>query len=118
HLGFIDDFAEIRKLMARSRIVLNSTNKFPDGSHERIWYGMAEGAAVLTDASRYLERYFTHGRDILYLPRHGDLTEIAAEVTSLLAAPRRLDQLVEAARPVYAAHHTWRTRLEILFALM
>jgi len=118
HLGFIDDFGEIRKLMGRSRIVLNCTNKFPDGAHERIWYGMAEGAAIVTDASRYLERDFVHGRDILYLPRHGDLSEISSEITQLLADPQRLNRMVDAARPIYAAGHTWRSRLETLFALV
>ena len=118
HLGFIDDFQEIRKVMARSRIVLNCTNKFPDGAHERIWYGMAEGAAVLTDASRYLERDFVHGRDILYLPRHSDIDETIEEVTGLLADLPRLGRLIEASRPIYAAGHTWRSRLETLFALV
>jgi len=118
HLGFIDDFAEIRKLMGRSRIVLNCTNKFPDGAHERIWYGMAEGAAVVTDASRYLERDFVHGRDILYLPRHADLTEIVGEVAQLLGDLPRLKRLVDAARPVYAAQHTWAAHLETLFTLV
>jgi len=118
HLGFIDDFAEIRRLMGRSRIVLNCTNKFPDGAHERIWYGMAEGAAVVTDASRYLERDFVQGRDILYLPRHGDLREIADAIAQMVADPRRLNRMVDAARPVYAAGHTWRSRLETLFALV
>jgi len=118
HLGFIDDFAEIRRLMARSRIVLNCTNKFPDGAHERVWYGMAEGAAVLTDASRYLERDFAHGRDILYLPRHGDLTQVVGEITQLVADPLRLGRIVDAARPVYSAGHTWRSRLASLFALV
>lgn len=118
HLGFIDDFAEIRRLMARSRIVLNCTNKFPDGAHERVWYGMAEGAAVVTDASRYLERDFTHGREILYLPRHGDLTQIAGEITSLLDDGPALGRMVDAARPIYTAGHTWRSRLETLFGLV
>lgn len=118
HLGFVDDFAEIVKLMARSRIVLNCTNKFPDGAHERIWYGMAEGAAIVTDASRYLESDFVHGRDILYLPRHDDLRDIVAEITRLLDSPPRLKRMADAARPVYAAHHTWRSRLETLFALV
>ena len=118
HLGYIDDFAEIRRLMARSRIVLNCTNKFPDGAHERIWYGMAEGAVVLTDASHYLERDFVHGRDILFLPRDGDLTEITQEVTALVSDPLRLSRMVNASRPVYAANHTWRSRLETLFALV
>lgn len=117
-LGFIDDFVELRRLMARSRIVLNCTNKFPDGSHERICYGMAEGAVVLTDASRYLQRDFVHGRDVLFLPRHGDLRQTVEEIRELLAEPRLLDRMVEASRPVYAAGHTWRSRLETLFALV
>ena len=118
HLGFIDNFAEIRGWMARSRLVLDCTGKFPQGSHERIWYGMAEGAAVLTDASRFVEQDFAHGRDILFLPRHPDLAETVDTVVGLLADLARLGRMVEAARPTYAARHTWRSRLPALFELV
>jgi hypothetical protein len=68
-LGQVDDFAEIRRLMGRSKVVLNTTSKFPAGSHERIWFAMAEGAVALTDPSSFLAGDFTEGREILYLPK-------------------------------------------------
>jgi hypothetical protein len=102
--------------MGRSRIVLNSTNKFPRGSHERIWYAMAAGAVVLTDPSSFLARDFAHARDILFLPR-GDLSDVAAETAELARDGARLTAIAAAAREVYAAGHTWRHRLDTIFAL-
>ena len=73
--------------MARSKIVLDATSKFPHGAHERIWYGMAEGAAILTDRSTYMEQDFTHGADILFLPLG------AISPRELADVPRFLDHL-------------------------
>lgn len=118
HAGYIDDFAEIRRLMRRARIVLNMTGKFPSGSHERIWYAMAEGAVVLTDFSVFMQETFTDGETILYLPRKhldgGDLAALAA----LAREPRRLDRMAEAATTLYDAHHTWRKRASLLLDAM
>lgn len=49
------DFSEVLSLFGQSKIALNVSHKFPDGSHERIWYGMANGCAVLTNSTPYLK---------------------------------------------------------------
>jgi len=115
HTGFIHDFAEIRRLMGRSKIVLNVTAKFPRGSHERIWFGMAEGAAILTEKTVMLNPDFQHGESILYLPQHrlqpGDLDFLAG----LLQQPARLQQMAERAGERYRDAHTWKQRAEPLW---
>jgi Glycosyl transferases group 1 len=115
-LGPIDDFHEIRRLMSQSKIVLNTTSKFPAGSHERIWFAMAEGAVVLTDPSEFIAGDFSDGRDILFLPAR-DLNALAA-VRSYLDAPDRLQALADEARAIYAARHTWQTRAQLLHRAM
>ncbi len=103
-------FDEVRRLMAQARIVLNATNKFFDGSHERVAFGMAEGAVLLTDRSRYLEADFTDRRTILFLPER-DLGPAADEIAALARTPAALEAIAAAAMPIYAARHTWRARL-------
>jgi hypothetical protein len=114
YLGYIDDFDKIRQLMAQSKIVLNTTSKFPSGSHERIWYGMAEGAVLLTDRSSYLDGQFEHDSEILYLPpgriAPGDLDylgDLAGDCT-------RLDEIAGRSALLYREHHTWKQRATII----
>lgn len=101
-------FAEVRALMGRARIVLNSVTVFPDGSHERVWYGMAAGAAVLTDRGAFVAADFADRHSILFWPKP------AAAVADLLGDTGRLQAIADAARPIYAARHTWRSRARLL----
>ena len=110
YLGYIRDFDEIMREMRRAKIVLNATSKFPAGSHERIWYGMAEGAVLLSDPSTYLEEQFQHRCEMLYLPagdiRPGDLDYL----TDLVRDCRRLDDIADRAAAIYRRDHTWIQR--------
>jgi hypothetical protein len=114
HLGHIHDFAEIRRLMGRAKLVLNTTSKFPGGSHERIWFGMAEGAAILSDHSSYLDGQFEHLDNMLFLPQGpveaGDLDYLA----DLLYDGARLDAITERAATLYRDNHTWKQRVAVI----
>ncbi len=103
-------------LMKRTKIVLNMTPKFAHGSHERIWYAMAQNAVVMTTASSYMQESFEHNRDILYIPK--DIYFEASELSDLLAQPNRLDEISSAAREIYENHHTWQHRLADLELIM
>ncbi|HEV8016426.1 MAG TPA: hypothetical protein VGP48_12890 [Stellaceae bacterium] len=117
-LGPIDDFDEIRGLMRNSRIVLNTTAKFPLGSHERIWYAMAEGALVLTDSSAFMKQDFAGGENILYLPQQrlepGDLAPLSA----LARDHATLTRMTESAALRYRERHTWEKRAPFLVEAM
>ena len=114
-IGVVDEAAAMA-LMRKSRILLNSVTVFPAGSHERIWYGMACGAAICSDYSRFVAETLTYGREIL------DLEEaIASQGGSLadkLAGTIGVLDTAHAARPIYAANHTWRHRARIIHAAM
>lgn len=51
-------FLETVEIMKESRIVLNSSPRFKNGSHERIFYGYLCGAAVYTGLTPYLKKEF------------------------------------------------------------
>jgi len=118
HLGYIGDFAAIRRLMGRAKIVLNTTGKFPQGSHERIWYAMAEHAAVVTDQSRFMEQDFVDGDTIRYLPLGPVTPEHLADLRDLCADTARLQAQADAAREIYRAKHTWKERAQLILAAM
>lgn len=110
----VDDFDEVCALMRRSRVVINLSSKFPHGSHERIWYAMACGAAVITNRSSFVERDFVHGENILYYDRPEDIgTLVDAALSHGLGA-----RMVETARPIYQAGHTWEDRASRILSAM
>jgi hypothetical protein len=118
NFGYIDDIAAVRKLMGRSKIVLDTSCKFPEGEHERIWFGMAEGAVVMTDPSLYVARDFRDGAEILYLPKRQVARPDLAPVRGLLDDDARLQSIADAAAPIYARDHTWKQRIPTLLGML
>lgn len=98
----------------RSKIVLNASHKFPQGSHERIWYGMAAGACVLTNRSDYVQRTFSDGDNILLY----DLDNVDSERLRDLIHTGETCRMADAAQPIYLRHHTWRHRAEDIVQIM
>ena len=111
YAGYIEDFDEICGLMRRARVVLNATSKFPAGSHERIWYGIAAGAAVLTDLSVFMKQDFVDRENIFYLPQR---RLAAGDISAVIKDNARLDAIADRARTVYAARHSWMKRAPLL----
>lgn len=112
--GFNRSFAESRDLWRRSKLLINVTQKFPRGSHERIWYGMASGTALITNHSTFVARDFTHGESILFYQDPRDIGALAAEA---LESGRTAD-IAAAALPLFEANHTWVERAERILAAM
>lgn len=118
YLGYINDFDRIRGLMRQSRIVLNATSKFPAGSHDRIWFAMAEGAVVLTDASLFMKQDFQDGESILYLPQKHVDHEALEPVVAAAKDTRELARLADRAGSIYRDRHTWSMRAPLLIEAM
>ena len=108
------DFTEVRRVCRRARLCLNISHKFVDGAHERIWYGMAQGCAVVTNETPYLREFFNDGESILFY--RGDGLE-AARLADVIASGRDAD-IAAAAAPVWLAHHTWKRRAAVILAAM
>lgn len=101
-------YPEILALMRRSKIVLNPTPKFFAGSHERIWSGMAAGAAVCTSPSRFVDRDFADGQSILI---SGTPAETVDTLAYRLSRPEQLQDLARAGLPAYREKHTYPARV-------
>jgi glycosyltransferase involved in cell wall biosynthesis len=117
-LGYINDFDRIRGLMRNSRIVLNATSKFPAGSHDRIWFAMAEGAVVLTDVSAYMKQDFQDGENILYLPQKRLDNEDLEGVAAIAKDAKGLARMADRAGSIYRDRHTWKRRAPLLMEAM
>jgi hypothetical protein len=93
-------FARLMDLLPRTRFLVNSSPKFSAGSHERIWYALSQGCAVVSSWSSFLHEALG---DAIVSYRD------PAEVPDLLA---RADAgtLADRALPLYRAGHTWEAR--------
>jgi hypothetical protein len=117
-LGYIDDYDQVRDLMGRSKIVLDTTCKFPAGSHERIWYGMAQGAVLLTDRSSFVARDFRDREEILLLPKERIAPGALDDLRGLLDDAAGLQRIAGGAAVKYAAGHTWKQRITLVHDLV
>lgn len=111
------NFEEAIAIMKRSKIVLNSCPSFRYGGHERIFYGLACGAAILTQSNPFLREWFRDQSEILYVDRAAPekLTEIVA---AYLQDENLRQNLVDKGQKVVRQHHTWDHRAEAILAHM
>lgn len=115
YVGVADEGGVI-DLMRRAKILLNSVTVFPDGAHERLWYGLAHGAAIATDRSRFVEETLTLGQHLLAVD---EVIETGgASLLPWLGEEAARRAMVDAARAIYSRHHTWRHRARIIHEAM
>jgi hypothetical protein len=104
-------YPEVLKMMRQSKIVLNM-GFVPDGSHERAFSAMLNGAVPACDFNRYLAERFTDGNEIL-LFRWTQLRELPPMLMRTLGDDaRRQEQSARAAAA--ASRDTWAARAPLL----
>jgi len=102
-------FDQALDIMRQSKIVLNSTPTIKHGGHERIFYGMASNAAILTNETTYAKNAFDNGENILlYQPSHWE--EVDDLIGGLLQNPEKRISLATQGHAVTMAEHTWDER--------
>ena len=112
-LGF-QPFGACVDLMRRAKILLNIVPSFPNGGHERPFYALSQGTAVMTTQSSFLEAdQHTHGFINFFDIARGD---IGHATTSLLAKLERGAMDRAAMLRDYEQRHTWQQRSEQILA--
>lgn len=107
------NYDEAIEIMKKSKIVLNSSPFFKDGSHERIFTGLACGAAVLTNENIYLREFFKHEENILFY-QYPHSEQINECINTYLKDPEKRYELVAKGQEVVSKHHTWDNRAATL----
>lgn len=100
---------EILPLMNDSKIVLNTMTWFKAGAHDRIFNGMLAGAAVVTDASTYLRREFTDGRELVMFELE-ELHALPERVFDLFGHMDEMQQMADCGYRAAKEGHTWKSR--------
>lgn len=109
-------FEETLTLLRRTRLVLNSNNNFVAGGHERVFAAQINGAAVLSDTSRFYQDAFQDGHDIL-LYRWTALDGVPGIIRDALNAPDRLAGIARNGFEKTARDHSWEARARHIVGL-
>jgi spore maturation protein CgeB len=106
-------FQKVPTLLRQSKVVLNAAPRFKDGSHERIFYGLACGALPLTGKNLFIQENFSEEEDILTYP-HGEYQQVQEKLVAILERERERVSRVERGKEKVMQKHTWEARAEIL----
>jgi len=106
-------FNEGLEILKRSKIVLNSMPFFRNGTHERIFAGLACGCLPVTSESKYLREQFKADEEIVfYQAKHRE--KMNEQIDYWLAHEKERQHAVEQGRKKVMKHHTWDVRVEEL----
>ncbi len=101
-------------VISNARISLNVMPWFKDGSHDRIFNTMLNGALSLSDPSVCMKEHFTDWKDIVFFSLL-EMDSLPDKAQDLLSNPEKLRAIAENGQKNARAHHTWRSRaIEIL----
>ena len=99
--------------IAKEHILLNNSPFFNYGAHDRIYAGMANHCAVLSDVNPYLKKTLNDGKNIMLysLKDEKHLKNMAEE---LLTNHVLCKEMQENAYQEFLRNHTWEKRVERL----
>jgi hypothetical protein len=107
-------FPESLRILKQSKICLNSMPFFKNGTHERLFTGLACHSLPITSDNLWVRNNFRHQEDILiYAPQQWD--KVNDWVDDYLGNPQKLAQVVAAGREKVMKEHTWDVRVRQLF---
>ena len=106
-LSYLDSLTVI----GNSKISLNVMPWFKDGSHDRVFTAMLNGAICLTDGSGYLEEQFQETENIYFYSLKG-LKYLPAKIKKILDHPEQSKRVAENGRALAQRQHTWACRAE------
>ena len=84
---------------------------YEDGSHERVFTAMLNGAVSVAIDNPYHRENFTDGEDIC-LYKFTELDRLAETLQNLLADQDRLQAIAAAGQQNAINHHSWEKRAE------
>lgn len=103
-------------LMKRAQIVLSSSPMFKTGGHERIFYGLGLGSAVLTNQTPWNEEHFSQDELLTYPSNNPSL--VYDQIEELLKFPEKLVDIAERGQKKVLKEHTWDVRVRELIPIL
>ena len=105
-------FRRIIEVTRDAKLSLSDTIGWRENAHLRLTYAIPYGCLPVAERNPRLERDFTDMKNIIFTAYpHRDAADKARAV---LDDPRRGQDMVDAARPIYEARYTWRETVKVL----
>lgn len=110
---------EVVHKMQDAKIVLSTMTWFKDGTHDRVFNGMLQGAVAVTDTSGYMKEEFCGFRDAVSAAEDGrelvffeleELKKLPLQVQELLDCPELAQQIADRGYAKAKESHTWHAR--------
>lgn len=112
------DYKTLSSLLRRSKIVLNNTPSLPDGSHERIFEGMKNGALVFSDRGVFIEECFIGGQDMMFYDLSSGADAVKQKVNFYLEHDDIRDYIAKNGMAKTLEYHTWLSRAQIIMGML
>ncbi len=107
-------FEEGIRLMSHTKILLNHMAWFKDGSSERIFNAMMQGALCITDSSSYLDTILSDGINCcIYQLKDCRSAPLSRTVKMLLSSPEKAEKIASDGQKT-AMEHTWEKHLLLM----
>lgn len=104
-------FSESLEILKKSKICLNSMPFFKNGTHERIFTGLACGCVPITTDNLWVGENFEEGKELyLYQPFHWN--QVNFLINDLLSNENKRKEMAERGRKKVMSKHTWDNRVE------
>jgi spore maturation protein CgeB len=103
------NFNNLLEIIVKSKIVLNIVPSFVEGSHERVFTAMLNGAVAVTDRNTYYEKEFAEDKNIV-MYSWGRLNELPDKIYDLLKNEEKRERIAEAGYKEATKNHTWTVR--------
>lgn len=107
------DFPKAVQIMQNAQLVLNSSPMFKYGAHERIFYALGAGAALMTSQTPWITAHFEEGEELMTY-HAAKMDKAYADVKTLLESPQKRIALAKAGQAKVLSKHTWDVRAQEL----
>lgn len=100
-------------LMRSAKIVINFQALLRDGTHERVFAGMAARSVVMTNETPYLRELFKEGEE-LYFYNFNDLDTMVKDVQTILIDDKLREKISDSAWQAIKGIHTFEERAKTI----
>lgn len=99
---------EIVEKMSDAKIVLNTMTWFKDGTHDRIFNGMLQGAVVVSDSSVYMDEEFDESEMVFFALE--EINGLPQKVHEILDDLPKSQKIADEGYKKAKQFHTWKNR--------
>jgi spore maturation protein CgeB len=110
-------FDEGLQILRQSKLCLNSMPFFKNGSHERVFDGLAAGAVPVTTDNTFFREYFDEDKDLIYyqINNRGPVND---KINDLLGDESKRLDIAQRGRALVMENHTWDVRVDEMLEVM